>query len=60
MAKILDNWHTNGIKTAEDVEKSLESYQAKQKLSMSTFDTDDFFEAALKRSDEKMMERRKK
>lgn len=60
MAKILDNWHTNGIKTAEDVEKSLESYQAKQKLSMSTFDTDDFFEAALKRSNEKMMERRNK
>ena len=60
MAKILENWQANGIKTLEDVEKSLESYQAKQKLSMSTFDTDDFFEAALKRSDEKMMERRKK
>ena len=60
MAKILDNWHIAGIKTVEDVEKSLTDYQSKQKLSMSTFDTDDFFEAALKRSNEKMMERRKK
>jgi len=60
MAKILDNWHNNGIKTAEDVEKSLEDYKNKQKISMSTFETDDFFEAALKRSNEEMMERRKK
>lgn len=60
MAKILDNWHMAGIKTAEDVEKSLTEYKNKQKLSMSTFDTDEFFEAALKRSNEKMMERRKK
>ena len=60
MAKILDNWHTNGIKTIEDVEKSLEEYQSKQKLSTSTFETDEFFEAALKRSNQKMMERRKK
>ena len=60
MAKILDNWHSSGIKTAEDVEKSLESYKNKQKISMSTFDADDFFEAALERSNRKMMERRKK
>lgn len=60
MAKILDNWHSSGIKTAEDVEKSLESYKNKQKMSMSTFDADDFFEAALERSNRKMMERRKK
>ncbi len=60
MAKILDNWHNSGIKTAEDVEKSLESYQAKRKMSMSTFDAEDFFEAALKRSNEEMMERAKK
>lgn len=60
MAKILDNWHLAGIKTVEDVEKSLTEYKQKQKISMSTFDTDDFFEAALKRSNEKMMERRKK
>ncbi len=60
MAKILDNWHLAGIKTAEDVEKSLLEYKSKQKISASTFDTDEFFEAALKRSNEKMMERRKK
>jgi len=60
MAKILDNWHLAGIKTAEDVEKSLLDYKNKQKISTSTFDTDEFFEAALKRSNEKMMERRKK
>ena len=60
MAKILDNWQIAGIKTVEDVEKSQEEYKSKQKLSMSTFETDDFFEAALKRSNEKMMERAKK
>ena len=60
MAKILDNWHTNGLKTIEDIEKSLESYKSKQQNTMSSFDTDDFFESALKRSNEKMMERRRK
>ena len=60
MAKILDNWHTSGIKTAEDLEKSEEQYKNKQKMSMSTFDADEFFEAALERSNKKMMERRKK
>ena len=60
MAKILDNWQISGIKTAEDAERSQEEYKNKQKMSMSTFDADDFFEAALKRSNEKMMERRKK
>ena len=60
MAKILENWHTNGIKTIEDAERSLEEYKGKQKMSMSTFDTDEFFEAALKRSNEKMLERKKR
>lgn len=60
MAKILENWQSHGLKTIEDVEKSLEQYQSKQKMSMSTFDADDFFEAALKRSNEEMMERAKK
>lgn len=60
MAKVLDNWLSSGIKTTEDVEKSLEEYKNKQKLSISTFDTDDFFEAALERSNKKMMERRNK
>lgn len=60
MAKILENWHNSGIKTLEDAEKSLENYKSKQKIQMSTFDTDEFFEAALKRSNEKMLERKKK
>ena len=60
MSKILDNWQISGIKTIEDVERSLEEYKNKQKLSTSTFDADDFFEEALKRSNEKMMERIKK
>lgn len=60
MAKVIDNWLVSGIKTVEDVEKSLEQYKSKQKLSTSTFDTDEFFEAALERSNKKMMERRKK
>lgn len=60
MAKILENWHISGIKTLEDAEKSLEEYKGKQKMSMSTFDTDEFFEAALKRSNEKMLERKKR
>lgn len=58
IGKILENWHTEGIKTVEDAEKSLASY--KSKTSMSSFDTDEFFEAALKRSSERIKERSKK
>ena len=60
MNKILDNWQIAGIKTVEDVENALLEYQNKQKLSMSSFDAEDFFEEALKRSNQKMMERRNK
>ncbi|MBQ8545690.1 MAG: DnaD domain protein [Clostridia bacterium] len=56
--KILENWHASGIKTVEDAEKSIKSH--KDKLNMSSFDTDDFFEAALKRSSERIKERSKK
>ena len=56
--KILENWHVSGIKTVEDAEKSLKSH--KDKLNMSSFDTDDFFEAALKRSSEEIEKRSKK
>lgn len=58
IAKILENWHTQGIKTVEDAEKSLASY--KSQSTMSSFDTDEFFEAALKRSSERIKERSKK
>lgn len=60
MAKVLENWHNSGLKTLEDVEKSLEIYNNKKNASMTTFDTDDFFESALKRSNQKMLERKKK
>lgn len=60
MSKIIDNWLSSGIKTLEDVERSENEYKKKQNLSMSSFDTDEFFEAALERSNKQMMERRKK
>jgi DnaD/phage-associated family protein len=47
-AKIVDNWLSNGIKTVENIKESEDAF--KQKSSLSTFETDDFFEAALTRS----------
>lgn len=60
---ILENWHNAGLKTAEEIYKYTEEYEKKKgtkkqknaKSNTSTpfdssFDTDDFFEAALKRS----------
>ncbi len=49
-SRIIENWISLGYKTLEDVESS--EKKRKEKLSMSTFDTDDFFEAALARSEE--------
>lgn len=46
--KIIDNWLSNGIKTVEDAENAQSQYKSKQQAE--TFDADDFFEAALKRS----------
>lgn len=56
--RILENWLASGVKTVEDAEKAQESH--KSKLSMSSFDTDDFFEAALKRSSEEIERRTQK
>ena len=55
---ILEKWNKNGLKTAEEVEKFLEEDKKKktggkkknEKDSRSSFDTDDFFEMALRRS----------
>jgi DnaD/phage-associated family protein len=47
-AKIIENWLSCGIKTAKDAEKA-ESERASLSKG-SSFDTNDFFEAALKRS----------
>ena len=52
-AKVIENWLSNGIKTVEDAQEAISSY--KSKLSLSSFDADEFFESALKRSNEKIM-----
>ena len=49
-SKIIENWISLGFKTVEDVE-SVEKTR-KNKLSLSTFDANEFFEAALERSEE--------
>lgn len=46
--KVIENWISSGVKTLEDAKRNEE--EKKKKLSTSSFDTDDFFEAALKRS----------
>ncbi|MBE6562177.1 MAG: DnaD domain protein [Ruminococcaceae bacterium] len=56
MNTILERWHKDGLLTVEAIEKSRESYKSqnapkdKPKEKKGSFDTDDFFEAALKRS----------
>ena len=57
-AKILENWHTKGVKTLEEA-KNLEFDYKKAKQSENTnketsFDSDEFFEAALKKSYENL------
>ena len=47
-AKVIDNWLSSGIKTYKDAFTSEE--ETKKGISSSSFDTNDFFEAALKRS----------
>ena len=46
--KIIENWMSSGIKTAEEAKEAQSKYKSKQREE--TFDADDFFEAALKRS----------
>ncbi len=53
MNRILQNWHDSGIKTVDAVEKSLAAYQSSKKAATKTasgFETDEYFEAALARS----------
>lgn len=52
ITKILENWHIKGAKTVADAEELLSNHVSK--LSMSTFDADEFFEAALRRSNEQL------
>ena len=48
---ILERWHSDGIRTLEDIEKAEADRKASDgEPDSGSFDTDDFFEAALKRS----------
>jgi DnaD/phage-associated family protein len=47
--KILERWFADGYKTVEDVERALAEYKQK-KNGDSSFDVDEFFEAALRRT----------
>ena len=49
---ILERWYAEGFKTLEDVENAekTRAETVKSEQSSGSFDTDDFFEAALKRS----------
>ena len=50
---ILESWHESGFKTVEEVNDAMEEYSHDKKGDKDkkgSFDTDDFFEAALKRS----------
>ena len=52
---VMENWYKSGLTTLEAVDESLDARKAEKKSAdaknpVSSFDTDDFFEAALKRS----------
>ncbi len=49
--KILTNWHTTGYTTLEEIDEAQSRYsESKKEETKGSFDTDDFFERALKRS----------
>ena len=52
--KVLSNWKEAGYTTAEQVKAAMEEYQQKKEnkgaAAQSSFGTDEFFEAALRRS----------
>lgn len=47
---ILERWYAEGYKTAEDVQRAIAEYRRKKSDGNTSFDVDDFFEAALKRT----------
>ncbi|MBR2444843.1 MAG: DnaD domain protein [Clostridia bacterium] len=57
-AKVIENWLSSGIKTAEDAEKAMQAY--KDKNSVSGPSADDLFEAAILRSQEEFKKGNKK
>ena len=53
--KILQSWNQKGYRTLADVEQAMDEYRRqKESQNPSSFGTDEFFEAALKRGREKM------
>lgn len=56
---ILENWYTSGVRTKEDAENAVNRYKSekeRRKQSGGSFDTDEFFGLALKRSYQRMAE----
>lgn len=47
---ILERWYAEGYRTLADVERALAEYRRKKAEGNGSFDVDDFFEAALKRT----------
>ncbi|MBR6727364.1 MAG: DnaD domain protein [Clostridia bacterium] len=47
---ILERWYAEGYKTLDDVQKAIADYRRKKNNNTASFDVDDFFEAALKRT----------
>ena len=48
--KILERWYADGYRTVEDVDKAIAEYQRKKAGNGSSFNVDEFFEAALRRT----------
>ena len=47
---IIEKWYSENLKTLEEIEQYLDKRKAEQEEGASSFDVDDFFNAALKRS----------
>ena len=48
--RVLENWYAAGYRTVEDVDKAIAEYQRKKVGNGSSFNVDEFFEAALRRT----------
>lgn len=62
MNRVLENWHKEGLTTLQAIDAALEAYQKSKpdsKKKTSGFETDEYFEAALARS-QKHLEKNKK
>lgn len=58
LSKILSNWHSKNLHTLEDIKTSLAEYEkakTEKQEGNSSFDVDEFFELALKRSRDKIL-----